>query len=436
MRINMPSNLDAEHSLISTCLIIPGAAAKAVDILKPSDFHHPQLGKLFEVICKLTKDSMPVDLAAVYQATKDKTYTSILMKCVDNYPASQVDHLVNIISGCSMLRNMITKAELVIQRCCKGEAPTAEIIDACHKEILSVTPGGTLDDCHLFDDLIHDRLEHYERVSKGEAFSGIQTGYRAIDRLTGGLGNGDLIILAARPSMGKTAFAQSITRNVNRLHDSSSLIFSLEMSKEQLVDRDISGEAGLNLMRLRTPGIPTQDWREIIGASSRLSNGKLYICDRSSIHISELARIARQMKAKHNIGLIVVDYIQLVTGEAREGRTQEVSGISRGLKGIARELKIPVIALSQLNRKLEDRADKRPQMSDLRESGAIEQDADMIIFIYRDEVYNKDENNPNRGVAEINIAKQRNGPVATVNLAFQHKSARFMDLYEGDYAGF
>lgn len=271
------------------------------------------------------------------------------------------------------------------------------------------------------------RIDHYEKIKKEGRPQGVMTGFFKLDCLTYGFQKGELVIIAARPSMGKTAFAQSIVRNVAR-RGGAALIFSLEMSKEQLCDRDISGDAAVNLGGFKVGRASDSEWTEFVTACDRLAPRRIAICDKTAPSVAEIARISRQMHKKHGLDLVVVDYLQLISGDSAAGRNEEISRISRGLKNIARELDIPVVSLSQLNRNLEQRNNKRPVMSDLRDSGAIEQDADKIIFIYRDEVYNKDENNPNKGKAEIDLAKHRNGSTGVVFMHFHKETAQFVDL--------
>jgi replicative DNA helicase len=278
-----------------------------------------------------------------------------------------------------------------------------------------------------------DTLE--ERQGSQAAFTGIPTGYSQIDTMTAGLQNSDLIILAARPSMGKTAFALNIASNIALREGIPVAIFSLEMSKEQLSMRLLSSEARIDSSRVRNGFLTPDDWQRLTDSASILSEAPIFIDDSSNISVTEIRAKARRLKMEKNLGLIIIDYLQLMrSGSTMDRRDLEIAEISRSLKGLAKELDIPVLALSQLNRMLEQRSDKRPVLSDLRESGALEQDADIVAFIYRDEVYNKEEDNPNKGKAEIIIAKHRNGPVGVAALTFLGAYTRFENMAMNEYS--
>ena len=275
-----------------------------------------------------------------------------------------------------------------------------------------------------------------ERQNSGSDFTGLPTGYTQVDKLTSGLQKTDLIILAARPSMGKTAFALNLARNVAVLEEKLVAIFSLEMGCEQLSMRLLTAEARINSEKLKSGTISSEDWERVTEAAGVISQAPLYIDDTPNISVMEIRAKCRRLRADKELGLVIVDYLQLMRGSGTTGdrRDLEIAEISRSLKGLAKEMNIPVIALSQLNRMLEQRAEKRPLLSDLRESGSLEQDADIVAFIYRDEVYNKEENNPNKGKAEIIIAKNRNGAVGKAHLTFIGKYTRFENANIGDYA--
>lgn len=437
-----PQSIEAEESLISSALLMPSFVAEICESLNPDDFYKPSHQKIFAGIKALHAAKEPVDIITLMaelerqETLQDVGGISAVSAIQDYSPvAPSVTQYARIVKEKSLLRQMIQKASEVIQDCYNPTKQASEIIDAAHKEILSVKPGGGASDCFFMSDLLQKRCDYFESIEKRTIDPGIMSGFTRLDAMTCGFQKGELTIIAARPSMGKTSFARSIIRNISKRQPKTcTLIFSLEMSKEQITDSDISSESGVHMNLMRSGEIKN-GWKDINDACGRMAAYKIAICDKSAPHISEIARISRQMKHKHNTGLIVVDYLQLVIGNHKDNRVLEVSDISRGLKNLARELNVPVVALSQLNRSLENRANKRPIMSDLRDSGAIEQDADVIMFIYRDEVYNKEENNPEKGTAEIDVAKNRNGPTGMAKLAFHARTASFFDLATGGYNG-
>ena len=325
---------------------------------------------------------------------------------------------------------MIEKANAIVKRCFKEEGNADDTIDYAETAIFEITENKSQQAFYPISKLIMGNIETLEENQGNRRLvTGVPTGFSHLDNLTSGLQNSDLIILAARPSMGKTALALNIARNAAVEANIPVAIFSLEMSKEQLSLRMLCSEARIDSSRLRGGFFSMEDWHRLTDAAGVLSETPIYIDDSPSLTAMEIRAKARRLKMDKNIGLIVIDYLQLMQGRASaERRDLEISEISRSLKALAKELELPVLALSQLNRMLEQRTDKRPRLSDLRESGALEQDADVVAFIYRDEVYNKEEDNPRRGTAEILLSKQRHGPTGEVNLTFLNSFTRFENL--------
>lgn len=430
----LPANIEAEESLIAACILYPkDYVSEVCEIVVADDFYKSSHCMLFRAISSLNSKKQHIDLVSVgeelaAQGTLQEVGLVTLATIIDTCPMSpNPAYYARLIKDKSLLRQMIGRLSESIQACLDPGTPAAETLDKIHADVLAIKPGGGVDDCFFVSDVIHQRVDMYEDIEKSKKPRGLFVGFSYLDAMTTGLQPGELTIIAARPSMGKTSFARSIVRNVSKRNKNfCTLIFSLEMSKEQLVDSDLSSESAVNMNKIRFGQADKDDWRHITNAASRMADYRIAVCDKSAPHISEIARISRQMHKKHNVGLIVVDYLQLVVGNHKENRVMEVSDVSRGLKNLARELGIPVVALSQLNRSLETRANKRPIMSDLRDSGAIEQDADVIMFIYRDEVYNPA--TKDAGIAEIIVGKNRNGPIGTVRIMFRKDAAAFYDL--------
>lgn len=434
-----PHSVEAEESLLCSAILFNDDVKEAFDIVATKDFYRPSNAKIFSAIKRVMIKNSPVDLVSVSEELSRAGDLdavggySGLARLTDTVPAAaNTTYYAEIIRDKALLRTMILKAYQIIQNCHTPRKPAMEIIDECHSAIMDVRPVGGIDDCFFLSDVLSQRVDHYELIEKEGLQPGVMTGYRRLDYMLRGLKGGSLNIIAARPSMGKTSFCQSIAINAAKMN-TKTLVFSIEMPKEQLADREITSESGIDQHKILLGRLSQKDWHEVMGACGRIPGDRILICDIPSIHVSEICRISRQAKLKHGIGMIIIDYLQLIRGEKKDTQAQQISYISKTLKALSRELNIPVVPLSQLNRNLEQRTDKRPIMSDLRESGAIEEDADTIMFIYRDEVYNTDENNPNKGKAEIIIGKNRNGPTGTVSLAFRPESMKFYDLAEGGY---
>jgi len=412
-----PNSIEAEESILSAILIDNNTLLDVFDILTSEDFYKTAHKIIFSAIADLFAKTEPVDLVTLSNILKEQGHlekiggATYLARLVDAVPlAVNAQHYARIVHDKASLRRLIEKANVIARRCFEDRGNVDEVIDFAESSIFEISQNKTYKAFYPISKLIEANIDTLEERQGNKALvTGVPTGFSLLDQMTSGFQNSDLIIIAARPSMGKTALALNIARNAAINDNIPVALFSLEMSKEQLSMRMLSSEARLNSSRLGS-----------------LSNAPIYIDDSPDISAMEIRAKARRLKLDKKIGLVIIDYLQLMrTKSSAERRDLEISDISRSLKALAKELDLPVVALSQLNRMLEQRSDKRPQLSDLRESGALEQDADVVAFIYRDEVYNKDENNPNKGKAELIIAKQRNGPVGTVPLIFLDTYTRF-----------
>jgi replicative DNA helicase len=437
-----PQNLEAEQSILGSILLENSAINSVLEVISRNDFYNEAHRKIFNVILELSEKNEPVDLITLSSALKDKNFldsvggTSYLASLVDNVPsAANVANYARIVKEKAILRGLIGSATEIITSCYETGSDVDQVLDRAEHSIFEISENKVRPSFYPIREIVKDSFRSIEDLyARKELITGVPTGFEKIDDLTSGLQNSDLIIIAGRPSMGKTAFALNIAQFASLESQIPVAVFSLEMSKEQLVFRLLASEAKVDSQRLRKGFLGETDWPKLTTAAGRLSEAPLFIDDTPAITVLEMKAKSRRLKADQGLGLIVVDYIQLMRGGSyRDSREQEISEISRSLKALAKELKVPVIALSQLNRKVEDRTNRRPQMADLRESGAIEQDADVIAFIYRDEVYNKSDDNPEKGIAEIIIGKQRNGPTGTVKLAFLEKFTSFENLTHVDH---
>ena len=437
-----PQNLEAEASLISAVLIDNTALLDILEILAPEDFYRSAHQRIFEGITDLFTRSEPVDLVTLANILKEKGTleeiggATFLAKLVDTAPmAVNAAHYAKIVHDKACVRRLIAKSNQIVQRCFEDRGNVDELLDFAEQSVFEIAENKSRKSFYPISSLIEgniDKLE--ERQGNRTLITGVPTGFTDLDYLTSGFQPSDLIILAARPSMGKTAFALNIARNTAVETQNAVALFSLEMSKEQLTMRMLCAEARVDSHRLRGGFLSNEDWANITQAASVLSEAPIFIDDSPDLTALDVRAKARRLKMDNKLGLVIIDYLQLMQGRRNtERRDLEISEISRSLKALAKELQVPVVALSQLNRKLEERTDKRPKLSDLRESGALEQDADVVMFIYRDEVYNRDENNPNAGKAEIIVAKHRNGPTGDVSLAFRHASTRFENMVRDGY---
>ena len=429
-----PQSIEAEESVLSAVLIDNDALIDIIEKISPEDFYRTSHQKIFAAMSELFSRNEPVDLVTLTNILRERGWleeiggATYLANLVDTVPlAVNAQHYAKIVHDKACLRRLIVKSNAIAKRCFEDHGEVDNIIDFAESSIFEISDNKIKPSFFPIGEIIEDNIDALEERQGNKALvTGIATGFTKLDELTAGLQKSDLIILAGRPSMGKTAFALNIAKNA-AVDDSSAIaIFSLEMSKEQLSFRMLSSEARIDSSRLRRGFITQDDWIRITDAAGILSQAPIFIDDSANISVMEIRAKARRLKREHNIGLVIIDYIQLMKGRASaERRDLEVSEISRSLKALAKELNVPVLALSQLNRKLEERSDKRPQLADLRESGALEQDADVVAFIYRDELYNREENNPHKGKAEIILAKQRNGPTGTAILTFLNSYTRF-----------
>ncbi|MDD4997673.1 MAG: replicative DNA helicase [Syntrophales bacterium] len=435
-----PQNLEAEQSVLGGILLDNPALNTVLEALTPADFYSDAHRKIFKAIIELSERNEPCDLITLSNILKDQKRidqvggTAYLASLVDNVAsAANISYYVKIIKEKSVLRRLIGSATEILNKSYDAGMDVDDILDEAEHAIFEISENKIRPAFHPIREIIRESFKTIERLyDKKELITGVATGFEKLDELTSGLQNSDLIIIAGRPSMGKTAFALNIAQYAALEAGVPVAIFSLEMAREQLATRMLSAEARVDSQRLRKGFLGETDWPKLTTAAGRLSDAPIYIDDTPAITVMEMKAKSRRLKADAGLGLVVLDYLQLMRGSSfKDSREQEISEISRSLKALAKELSLPVIALSQLNRKVEDRTNRRPQMADLRESGAIEQDADVIAFIYRDEVYNRSDDNPEKGMAEIIIGKQRNGPTGIVKLAFQEKYTRFENLARG-----
>ncbi|MBW2612177.1 MAG: replicative DNA helicase [Deltaproteobacteria bacterium] len=437
-----PQNLEAEESILSAILLDNSTLLDVLETLISEDFYRSAHAKMFAAITELFEKNEPVDLVTLANILKEKGQldevggATYLAKLVDTAPlAVNAQHYARIIRDKASLRQLIERSNEIATRCFEDSGDVDDVIDFAEKAIFEIAGNKNKKSFYPLSQIIGQNIDALEeRQGNKTLVTGVSTGFSRLDNLTSGFQNSDLIILAARPSMGKTALALNIARNAAIDANTPVVVFSIEMSKEQLSMRMLCSEARIDSSRLRSGFFSREDWVSLTNAAEVLSDAEIYIDDSPDLSAMAIRAKARRLKMDKNIGLVIIDYLQLMKGRASaERRDLEISEISRSLKALAKELDIPVVALSQLNRKLEERHDKRPQLSDLRESGALEQDADVVAFIYRDEVYNKDENNPNKGIAELLLKKQRNGPTGEVKLAFISTYTRFEDLADDKY---
>ncbi|OQX62417.1 MAG: replicative DNA helicase [Desulfococcus sp. 4484_241] len=432
-----PQNIEAEESILSSILIDPDSSAlfDVLEVLSPEDFYKSAHQKIFSAVVRLVEKNEPVDLVTVKNALLESDEleevggAAFLARLVDSVPyAANVRHYATIIKNKASLRRLIENSNEIARRCFENPSDVEGVIDFAERAIFQVAEQKAGQAFFKLSQIIQGNIETIE-ANQGKWITGIPSGFDRLDNLTAGFQKSDLIILAARPSMGKTALALNIARNVAIDANIPVAVFSLEMSKEQLSMRLLTSEARIDTSRLRSGHIGKKDFLRITDAASVLERAPLYIDDSPGLTAMEIRAKARRLKREKDIGFVVIDYLQLMrASQPAERRDLEVSEMSRSLKGLAKELNVPILVLSQLNRAPEQSHDKRPMLSHLRESGSLEQDADVVIFIYRDDFYNKDEDNPNKGLAEIIIGKQRNGPTGKVMLQFDASITRFQNL--------
>ena len=431
----LPSNLEAERSILGAILLDNAVCNQAIELVRREDFFLDSHRRIFDKMVSLTERLMPIDLitlsdelrrAGEFEQIGGATYIASL---IDGVPRTDtIEPYAKLVKQKSMLRKLISASQQIVSLAFEEEDEADVIIDQAEHLIFQIAEDRVRQGFQYIGDVAHRRLEQIEQMAgRPEMITGVPTGFTDFDRMTSGLQRQELVVIAARPSMGKTALAlnmaQYAAKNANVVG-----IFSLEMSAEQLVSRLLCSEARVDAHRLRTGYLNREEWARLADALRRLCETKVYIDDSAAVSVMEMRAKCRRLKAEHGLDLLIIDYLQLMAGRGRiESRQQEVSQISRDLKGLAKELDIPVVALSQLSRAPEQRSEHKPQLSDLRESGAIEQDSDLVCFIYREEVYNPTDEN--QGTAELIIGKQRNGPTGIVQLAFLKEFTRFENMW-------
>jgi replicative DNA helicase len=426
-----PNSIEAEIAVLGGLILDNESWDKVADILQINDFYNQQHRKIFSCIVDLVQQGTPFDVVTVNEKmnlSDDKSISTYLSEIISQTPsAANIKAYANIVREQSILRQLIHVSNNLIEKSNKGGIDSKALLDEAEQKIFSISEESVKanNGFQSINDLVGESLKQIEeRAENGEAVTGVATGFTDFDNKTTGLQGGDLIIVAGRPSMGKTSFAMNLAEYASLKNDAVTAIFSMEMSGTQLSTRLISSMGRINQQKIRTGKLTDDDWPRLTNAVALLSKANIFIDDTAALTPIDIRARARRLKREKGLDLIVIDYMQLMQlSNNSENRATELSEISRSLKALARELDVPVVALSQLNRSLENRTDKRPIMSDLRESGAIEQDADVIAFIYRDEVYNED--SPDKGKAEIIVAKQRNGPIFKTTLTFLGECTRF-----------
>lgn len=428
----LPHNAGAERAVIGSMIMDEEAIVKASELINGDDFYQHQYGILFDVMVELSNAGTPVDLVTLQEALKSRDVPAelysieFISELFNSVPTSaNVRHYAQVVADKAALRRMIKANEEIANLCYLDKEPVDIIMETTEKRIFELLQKKSSEEFTPVSEVVLTVINKIEAAAKNKGnVTGISTGFYDLDYKTSGLQPSDLVLIAARPSMGKTAFVLNLAQSVAVKSQITTAIFSLEMSKDQLINRVLSMESKVDSQSMRTGNLGAADWEKLIESAGVISNAPLIIDDTPGISITELRSKCRKMKLENNLGLVIIDYLQLMSGGGRnESRQQEISDISRSLKALAREINAPVIALSQLSRACETRPDHRPMLSDLRESGAIEQDADVVMFIYRDDYYNKDTDKKN--ISEIIIAKQRNGPIGTVELVWLPNYTKF-----------
>ena len=432
----LPHSAEAEQSVIYSMLMGRDAISMAAEILTGDDFYHHQYGIVFDAIVELFNEGKAADLITLQNRLREKNVPPEIseldfIKDLMGNPATSanVKDYATIVSEKALLRRLIRASEELENSCYLNNEPVADIVEEAEKKMFTRVQTRNTGELEPIRKVVMDTLENIEKASRTRGgITGLATGFPDLDSKTSGFNSSDLILLAARPSMGKTALALNMAEYMAFRQGKSVLIFSLEMSKQQLMNRLFAMGARVKSMSLRTGNLKDDDWGKLIETAGIIGESKLMIDDTPGITVREVRSKCRKYKLEHGLDAVFIDYLQLMSGSGKrnDSRQQEISDISRALKSLARELQVPVIALSQLSRAVESRTDKRPMLSDLRESGAIEQDADVVMFLYRDEYYHKD--SEQKGVAELILAKQRNGPIGTVNLVWLADYTRFMSM--------
>ena len=426
-----PNSIEAEIAVLGGLILDNESWEKIADILSVNDFYNQEHRKIYSCIISLVHDNTPFDIVTINEkvnTSNDKSFSTYLSEIINQTPsAANIKAYANIVREQSILRQLINVSNVLIEKSRDGAIDSKALLDEAEQKIFNISEESLKanNGFQNINQLVKESLEQIEeRAENGESVTGVATGFSEFDDKTTGLQGGDLIIVAGRPSMGKTSFAMNLSEYASLKSDAVTAIFSMEMSGTQLSTRLISSMGRINQQKIRTGKLTDDDWPRLTNAVALLSKANIFIDDTPALTPTDIRARARRLKREKGLDLIVIDYMQLMQlTNSSENRATELSEISRSLKALARELDVPVVALSQLNRSLENRTDKRPIMSDLRESGAIEQDADLIAFIYRDEVYNED--STDKGKAEIIVAKQRNGPIFKTTLTFLGECTRF-----------
>ena len=432
----LPHSTEAEQSVIGSMIMDSQAIVAASELITGEDFYNKQYGVLFEAMVELNDEGKPVDLVTLQNRLKEKdvppevSSLEFVRDLITAVPTSaNIKHYAGIVAEKSTLRKLIRLNDEISNTCYAGKESLEYILEDTEKRVFEIVQKRNTGEFVPIRQVVMNAMDRIERASKNKgAVTGIATGFVDLDYRTAGMQPSDLVLIAARPSMGKTAFVLNIAEYVAFKQNKTVAIFSLEMSKEQLVNRLFSLESKVDSQHIRTGQLSDQEWEKLIESAGVIGRSNLIIDDTPGITVAELRSKCRKYKLEHNLSMIIIDYLQLMSGSGRvDSRQQEISEISRSLKAIARELNVPVLALSQLSRAVEQRPDHRPMLSDLRESGAIEQDADVVMFIYREDYYNRD-SEERKDIAEIIIAKQRNGPIGTVELAWLPNYTKFANL--------
>lgn len=432
----MPNSVEAEQSVVGSMLMDRDAVLAAAEILKQQDFYHNQYGIMFQTIVDMNNNGKAVDLVTFQEELRARNVPpeiygiDFIRELLEAVPTSaNIRQYAEIVKDKSMLRNIIRTTEEIASSCYAGKGETEDILADTEKKIFELVKSKAGRGSKPIGEVVVEAIDRISEAAKNRgSVTGIPTGFKDLDFKLSGLQPSDFILIAARPSMGKTAFVLNVADHVALKEGITTVVFSLEMSNVQLVNRMLSLESGVDSDKIRKGRLDSSDWAKLLEGADSIAKSHLIIEDTPGITIGEMRSKCRKMKLENNLGLIIIDYLQLMSGSERssDSRQQEISDISRALKQLARELEVPVVALSQLSRAVEKRDDHRPMLSDLRESGAIEQDADVVMFLYRDDYYNKDTDIP--GVAEVIIAKQRNGPIGTVQMAWIAEQTKFADM--------
>ena len=435
-----PHNIEAEQSVLGSILLKDKGFLQVNEYISAEDFYREAHKIIFSAMVELFDRSEPQDMLTLTSYLTDTSQiesvggASYLATLTHAVPVTaNIESYARIIRQKSVLRNLINATSDIAQRCFEEQDDIDQLVDEAEQSIFEIAGNKSATEFTPLRAIIPESFKTVEKLyERKELITGVPTGYTELDKMTAGLQSSDLVILAGRPSMGKTALALNIAQHAALVDKTGVAIFSLEMSKDQLAMRLLSSVGRIDSQKIRTGRLQNEDWPHLSRAAGMLSEAPIHIDDTPALSIPEMRSKMRRLASGNDIGLVLVDYLQLMRGRISENRTQEISDISRSLKALAKEHDVPVLALSQLNRGLESRTDKRPMMADLRESGAIEQDADVICFIYRDEVYNKNEDNPDKGIAEIIIGKQRNGPTGVTRLFFKKEYTMFENLSSYD----